>query len=583
MPEVIADNLDLWTSTILNKSTAGRGRGSNGRQEAYGVKKLRELILELAVRGELVPQDPSDEPASELLERIAEEKEALVMDGRIKKGRPQAEISEFEIPHRLPATWAWVRFGDIAQHNAGKTLDSKRNTGEPRDYLTTSNLYWGYFDLTEVRQMLIRDDELEKCTARKGDLLIVEGGDAGRAAVWHKDYEVCIQNHIHRVRMHSDTNAYYAYRYFEKLSATAEIENYRKGVGISSMSGKALASIIYALPPVAEQVRIVAKVDELMALCDQLEQQQTDSTNTHQTLVETLLGTLTSVESPEDLTEAWNRIAGNFDTLFTTEQSIDQLNQTILQLAVMGKLVPQDPNDDPASSFLRNIDSELVRLANGKKVKKRKPLKPIGEDEKPHDLPDGWEWRRIASIALVGTGATPSRDNPSYYKPPEFSWVTSGETRSALIYETKEMVSLKALQETNVSIYPVGTLVVAMYGQGKTRGQVTELMIEAGTNQACAAIQLVEKNEAHRKYIKLHFQNAYEEIRSRAAGGAQPNLNIGKISLSVLSIPPLSEQVRIVAKVEELMSLCDALTARLLDAKITQVKLADAIVEQAVA
>jgi len=254
-----------------------------------GVAKLRELILTLAMQGKLVEQDPNDPPASKLLKEIEAEKQRLVKAGKIKKPKPLPEVSDEEVTHEIPASWAWVRFGDIAQHNSGKTLDKGRNTGEPRDYITTSNLYWGRFELDNVRQMLIRDDELEKCTARRNDLLICEGGEAGRAAVWHFDSEVCFQNHVHRARFYRDIDPYFAYRFFEKLNATGEINQHRKGVGISNMSSKALASILFPLPPLPEQDRIVARIDQLMALCDTLDQQIDAATGKQTELLDALM------------------------------------------------------------------------------------------------------------------------------------------------------------------------------------------------------------------------------------------------------------------------------------------------------
>ncbi len=282
--QFLTEHFDIWTAAVAPKAAAGRGNNHN--MELYGLKKLRELILELAVRGLLVPQDPTDEPAAALLQKIAAEKARLVKEGKIDPPKKFPPIREDEKPFELPEGWTWIRFGEIAQHNAGKTLDGGRNTGELRDYLTTSNLYWGRFDLSEVRQMPIRDDELDKCTAQKGDLLICEGGEAGRAAVWNEDYEICFQNHVHRARFYCEVNPYYAYRYFEKLSATGEINQYRKGVGISSISGKSLASVIFPLAPISEQRRIVAKVDELMALCDRLEELLAASQTTQRQLAD---------------------------------------------------------------------------------------------------------------------------------------------------------------------------------------------------------------------------------------------------------------------------------------------------------
>ncbi len=398
--------------------------------------------------------------------------------------------------------------------------------------------------------------------------------------------------------------------YFQRLAWA-----FSSSTTISILNKGKWEAIPIPIAPLAEQHRIVAKVDKLMALCDQLEQQIDASLAAHQTLVATLLNALTSAaarpepvegqsqipvrpelveggaalvrqahhSAPTAFDEAWQRIADHFDTLFTTEESIDQLKQTILQLAVMGKLVPQDPNDEPASELLKKIAAEKARLVKEGKIKKDKPSSQIAKTEMPFGLPRNWEWVGLQAISVIGTGATPARDNSSYYHPPEFSWVTSGETSQPFVSETREKISAKAVAETNVTIYPPGTLIVAMYGQGKTRGQITELLISAGTNQACAAIQLIEPASGHRAYIKFFFQNAYEDIRSLAEGGAQPNLNVGKVTETVIPLPPLPEQHRIVAKVDELMALCDQLKAGLSAAQTTQLQLADALTEQALA
>ncbi len=396
MVDLITDSFDTWISAQAPK-TNGNG---NGNGAAYGIRKLRELILELAVRGKLVPQDPNDEPASVLLQKIAKEKARLVKEGKIKKEKPLPEIMEDEKPFELPQGWEWARLHEIAQHNSGKTLDGSRNTGCLRDYITTSNLYWGYFVLDDLRQMPITDEELDRCSAERGDLLICEGGEAGRTAVWNYSYDICFQNHIHRVRPYGGIDPYYLYRIFQKMSYTGEIDSHRKGVGISNMSGKSLALVLIPLPPIACEHRIVAKVDELMTLCDQLEQQQRDNSAAHQALVETLLATLTAAANPAEFTEAWQRVAEHFDTLFTTEQSIDQLKKTILQLAVMGKLVHQDPNDEPASVLLKRIKEERKRLTEKGKIKRTESLPRIGPNEEYCRLPLSWAWARLDDFAI---------------------------------------------------------------------------------------------------------------------------------------------------------------------------------------
>ncbi|PLX70399.1 MAG: restriction endonuclease subunit S [Denitrovibrio sp.] len=261
--------------------------------ELYSVKEniaeLRKAIISLAMQGKLVPQDPNDQPASELLKDIQKEKEKLIKEGKIKNQKPLPPIKPEEIPYELPESWEWVRFGQISQHNSGKTLDKSRNKGELRNYITTSNLYWGHFLLDNLKQMPFKLEELDRCSAKNGDLLICEGGEAGRASVWNFDYEICFQNHIHRARFYYGIDSYYSFRFFEKLNATGEINSYRKGVAISNMSSKSLASIIFPLPPVEEQKRIVEKIDQLIDLCDELEAQIDSSEATQTSLLNSII------------------------------------------------------------------------------------------------------------------------------------------------------------------------------------------------------------------------------------------------------------------------------------------------------
>lgn len=196
------------------------------------VGKMRGLILRLAMNGALSKPRSSDVSIENLLREVEKEKKTLGIRSSAKTASGGHDICGNESANTIPSRWRWVRFGDIARHNAGKTLDKGRNRGELRDYVTTSNLYWGFFQLGSVRQMPILDDELERCTAIKGDLLICEGGEAGRAAVWPYDHEISFQNHVHRARFFAGIDPHFVQRYFEKLNATGEIDKYRKGVGM---------------------------------------------------------------------------------------------------------------------------------------------------------------------------------------------------------------------------------------------------------------------------------------------------------------------------------------------------------------
>ncbi|HFI4123223.1 TPA: restriction endonuclease subunit S [Escherichia coli] len=576
--KLIVDHMETWTSALQTRSTAGRG--SSGKIDLYGIKKLRELILELAVRGKLVPQDPNDEPASELLKRIAAEKAELVKQGKIKKQKPLPEISKEEKPFELPEGWEWVRISEIG-HDWGQKTPDKDFT-----YIDVGSINKEYGIIEEPSILSAKD---APSRARK----IVQQGTIIYSTVRPYLLNIAIiENEILPepiastafaiIHPYTAMDANFIYYYLRSPVFVCYVENCQTGVAYPAINDKQFFSGITPVPPSLEQVRIANKIKELMSLCDQLEQQSLTSLDAHQQLVETLLGTLTDSQNAEELAENWTRISEHFDTLFTTEASVDALKQTILQLAVMGKLVPQDPNDEPASELLKRIAQEKAQLVKDGKIKKQKPLPPISDEEKPFELPDGWEWCRIVDLAIVGTGATPSRDEPNYWKNGVINWVTSGETCLPFIQNTTEHITQKAVDETNVSIYPPGTLIIAMYGQGKTRGQITELLISAGTNQACAAIRLIETDNEHRKFIKLFFEKSYDDLRSLAAGGAQPNLNVAKISQTVIPLPPKREQNRIVSIVGELLIYCDKLRKNIQTAQQTQLHLADALTDAAI-
>ncbi|HGV2334516.1 TPA: restriction endonuclease subunit S, partial [Escherichia coli] len=397
--KLIVDHMATWTSALQTRSTAGRG--SSGKIDLYGIKKLRELILELAVRGKLVPQDPNDEPASELLKRIAAEKAELVKQGKIKKQKPLPEISEEEKPFELPEGWEWVTFSHLGYFFGGKTPSKMKDE------------YWGgtipWVTPKDMKTNLIVDSE-DKVTplAIEDGLTKVSPGSilfVARSGILRRIFPVaitsieCTVNQDIKVLSPFFSDISYYIRLMMNGFERYIIENLTKtGTTVESLLFEDFISHPFMIPPFAEQNRILSTVKKLMSLCDQLEQQSLTSLDAHQQLVETLLGTLTDSQNAEELAENWARISEHFDTLFTTEASVDALKQTILQLAVMGKLVPQDPNDEPASELLKRIAQEKAQLVKEGKIKKQKPLPPISDEEKPFELPDGWEWCRLNDL-----------------------------------------------------------------------------------------------------------------------------------------------------------------------------------------
>lgn len=581
--DVITKHIDVWTSAQMTKSTAGRG--TNGKQTAYGIKKLRELILELAVRGLLVPQDPNDEPASVLLEKIAEEKAWLVKEGKIKKQMPLSEISEDEKLFELSFGWTWIRLGSCGIGNTGKTP----STGNPKFFGGTVQ-FLGPGQISPEGEISESDKTLteEGCgystIANAGDILMVcIGGSIGKSAIAKS-----------MVAFNQQINCMSPLLVNSKfLNLAMNAPHFQMAI-LEAATGSATPIInrskweelLIPLPPQAEQHRIVAKVDELMALCDQLEQQQTDSNAAHQTLVEMLLATLTHSTNQTEFVAAWQRIAEHFDTLFTTEHSIDQLKQTILQLAVMGKLVPQDPNDEPASVLLEKISEEKARLVKEGKIKKQSPLSNIADKEIPFSLPVTWSWQRLGILAeLINGDRGKNYPNSSEYVESGIAFINTGHIDPDGTLSTARMnfITREKYNSLGSGKIESGDLVYCL--RGATFGKTA--MVTGFDEGAIASSLVIIRPTKHINlryfYIFLISPFGQSLVRRFDNGSAQPNLSANNVKLYVTPIPPLAEQHRIVAKVDELMTLCDTLKARIKLAQTTQIHLADTIVEQAVA
>ncbi|MBA3035807.1 MAG: restriction endonuclease subunit S [Desulfobacterium sp.] len=261
------------------------------------------------------------------------------------------------------------------------------------------------------------------------------------------------------------------------------------------------------------------------------------------------------------MTEQLYLLQKHFDTAMESPDGIKKLRELILTLAMHGKLVKQDSKDQPASKLLKEIQAEKERLIKEGKIKKQKELPPIKPEEVPYEVPEGWEWVRLSEIVDVGTGSTPTTTNHEYYNG-TIPWYTSSATNNPMAAEPGKFITEKAIYETNCKVFPTGSLIIALYGQGKTRGQISEIVIPGATNQAIAAMIFYESSRHIKLYLKYFFFKIYAEIRLLAAGAAQPNLNVGKIKATLIPIPPLAEQKRIVVKIDELMALCDRLEAQ---------------------
>ena len=565
--QLIAERMDIWTAADTGKRL-GRGRTSSNAGSVYGVKKLRELILELAVRGKLIPQDANDEPASELLKRIQAEKAKLVAEGKIKKDKPIAAIADDEKPFELPLGWVFVRNGELFQLRKGRIPKS----------LNEDELGLPYLDIDALDRNIIRrySEEFTCPQSTDKDILVVCDGSRSGLVLDGKngiigstlsiiDTPVFIQNYIKLIFKQG----------FEIFNTSM------KGAAIPHLDTQKLLQNPTALPPLAEQCRIVAKVDELMALCDQLEAQHSNAAEAHEKLVNHLLGTVTQSQSADDFSANWQRIAAHFDTLFTTEASIDALKQTLLQLAVMGKLVPQDPNDEPASELLKRIQAEKAKLIAEGKVKKEKPLAAIANDEKSFDLPKGWSYARLRELAThLGDGL---HGTPLYSKSGEYYFVNGNnlkEGRIVIKHETKTVDIheyeryKKPLTQDTLLVSINGTLGAVAFYDGEP--------IILGKS-ACYVNLVSEK--VSKNFVKLLIDTPtfMKYALENATGMTIKNLGLKAMNDMPVALPPLNEQHRIVTKVDILMTLCDQLKTRITAANQQQQKLADVLVVQAVA
>ena len=367
-------------------------------------KQLKNSILQWAIQGKLVPQDPNDEPASVLLEKIRTEKARLIKEGKIKKDKNESFIFrgddnsyyekflatgevkciDEEIPFEIPQGWEWTRIGNVFIHASGKQQSSNNKAGgTPQKFITTSNLYWGYFVLDNVKVMNFTEEEIRTCSATMGDLLVCEGGAGyGRSAIWNKDYDICLQNHIHRLRPLVDGICEYVY-YFMYLQK--ESNNLASvGTAMPGLSANRLKGLLIPLPPIAEQNRITEKLKEVLPVVDK-----------------------------------YDKVQGELNTLNSSLN--DVIKKSILQEAIQGKLVPQIIEEGTAKELLAEIRKEKERFVKEGKLKKSVLTDSVifrGDDNKyyerineqiveielPFEYPNSWVVSRLKDVCQLTDG-----------------------------------------------------------------------------------------------------------------------------------------------------------------------------------
>ena len=481
---------------------------------------LKSSVLQLAIQGKLVEQNPNDEPASVLLEKIKAEKEQLIKEKKIRKEKPLTEITEEEKPFEIPDSWEWVRLGEISKQitdGAHKT-PTYINAGVP--FLSVKNISKGYFDLTDVKYISIEEHNelIKRCKPEINDLLFCRIGTLGKFKIVDIDREFSIFVSLGLVKLSNNINPKYMEYLLNSPLLYKQYNNIKvDGSHTSKLNLRDIPNLIIPLPPLEEQIRIVDKIEEVLEKI-----QEYDKAEKELTKLEKLF--------PQDI------------------------KKSILQYSIKGKLVEQNPNDEPASVLLEKIKAEKEQLIKEKKIKREKPLPEITEEEKPFEIPDSWEWARLGDIGLWGSGATPSRSNLSYYGG-NIPWLKTGELKDGYINSAEEFITEEALNKTSVKLNKIGSVLIAMYGA--TIGRLGILNIEATTNQACCACNTFYG--IYNKYLFYYLLSQREELKSRSEGGAQPNISKEKIVRYLIPVPPLEEQIRIVAKVESIINFIDKL------------------------
>ncbi len=467
--------------------------------ERMDTKKLRQKILDLAIRGKLVPQDPNDEPASVLLERIRAEKERLIKEGKIKQSKKSAKSSdtphyENEVPFEVPEGWEWTNLGEITNYGNCENVDVN-DIPSNGWVLELEDLEK---DSAKVIQRLTKDERDIKGVRHsfhKGDVLY------SKLRTYLNKVTVALEDGFCTTEIIPVTcMSFILPEYLNHVLRSKYFVDYTiqcgYGVKMPRLSTTDACNGLIPLPPYNEQKHIVASIESWFQIIDILE---SDKLNLN--------------------------------------EAIQKTKSKILDLAIHGKLVPQDPSDEPAIELLKRINPKFV---------------PCDNAHDTNQLPDSWCWTSLGNVGKWQSGATPSRLNKEYYGG-DIPWLKTGDLNDGYIYEIPETITQKALEETSVKLNPVGSVLIAMYGA--TIGKVGILTCPATTNQACCAC--VDYQGIVQMYLFYFLLSHREEFIMLGGGGAQPNISKEKIIETLFPLPPYNEQQRIVAKIEEIFAVLD--------------------------
>ena len=437
-----------------------------------------------------------------------------------------------EIPFEIPQSWCWVRLGYIFLHCTGKALNANNKKGRLYSYITTSNLYWDRFELSSIKEMYFTDEELEKCTAKKGDLLVCEGGDIGRSAIWNYDYDIRIQNHIHKLRSYHPISTRFFYYVIYLYKGMGNIGG--KGIGIQGLSSGVLHNILLPLPSYKEQSNIVSMIEKIMPFTDKYEKSQ----------------------------ETLNKL---------NAEIFDKLKKSVLQEAIQGKLVPQDPNDEPASILLDRIKEEKAKLFKDGKLKKKDLFESVifkGDDNKyyeklgktinditsdlPFEIPNSWKWCRLSNIANLYTGNSinETEKKTRYTDVAGTEYIATKDVWFDNSIDYKNGIAIPNKYINDFRIAPANSILMCIEGgsAGRKIGILSQDVCFG--NKLCCFLPYTDISE----FIFYYLQSPlFFEIFSSNKNGIIGGVSVNNLKQLFIPLPPYEEIRRIVKKIKQIL------------------------------
>lgn len=519
------------------------------------LETLDKVILDLAIKGKLVEQNQDDEPASELIKRIKAEKQRLIDEKVIKKEKPLPPIEDEEIPFDIPNNWEWVRLGEISEINMGQSPK-----GESINSLNQGfGLIGGASDMGENYPVITRYTTVPTKLSKENDLILSIRATLGRPifsdGIYCLGRGVCAINSSVLIR-----------KFLKNFFLSREKELYTKATGTTflQISKEDIRELLLPLPPIEEQKRIVSKVEKLQSIIKDLKEIYIKNQNNRENLKKSLLSEIESQSSDKDLLKNLEIIFANFDKIIKTKEDIKDIRNLILSLAIKGKLVEQNQDDEKASELLKRIKSEKQRLIDEKVIKKEKPLPPIEEEEIPFDIPNSWEWVRLGDISIISSGKTPKmEDIISNGEYPFYRISDMNKSENQLYMKKAENFVnneyLKSLSKKGTIIFPKNGGAVFT---NKRRILIEDSLVDLNTGTLYPLNDTLD-------YIFTWFKII--DLKKISKGTALPTVDNNILKSLPIPLLPIEEQKRIVSKVESLMKICDLLEEKItLNEKISE-------------